>query len=134
MTDNEPYTRFLADLAITPRTWRLIDRKNPIHGGIRQGVGKTYRCPLTAVVLLTTGRSVEVYDASAAGIDALHLPTQLALAIRLAADNCPGADQCIRHDLLAACGLLETPTQAMIVMAPREITVLDASTNGCPTR
>ena len=105
MTDNEPYTRFLADLVVTPRTWRLIDRKNLIHGGIRQGAGVTYRCPLTAVVLLTTGRSVEVYDASAAAIDYLYMPIQLALAIREAADNRWDTDHTIRHDLLAACGL-----------------------------
>ena len=133
MTYDEHYTRFLADLAVTPRTWYFVDRKNLIVGGIRQGVGQTYRCPLTAVVVLTTGRSVEVCDASAAAIDYLHLPVQLALTILLAADDWPGADQRIRQDLLVACGLPKTPTQTMIVMETGEITVLDASTDGCPT-
>ena len=125
MTYEEHYTHFLADLAVTPRTWHLIELKNLIHGGIRQGGGQTYRWPLTAVVLLTTGRSVEVYDASAAGMDYLHLPIQLALDLRAAADNY-GLPS-VRRDLLQACGLDVSVAPTLVEQEQH------ASIDGCPT-
>ena len=121
------YQAFLANLAVTPRTWQVRYSATMHTQFIRQGGGDKYRCPLTAVVALLHGRSFEVFDAIEAARSLLGLPLEVAVQIQLAADDF--GSTLMRRELLTACGLAAIPTQPRSVTVTEAMRVLDATTN-----
>jgi hypothetical protein len=90
----------LVELSKTDRTWRITD------GWLRNAEGA---CPLTAVREWLGQQAHERETKHAGCFCLLGLPNRQIRQVVGAADDWPDASKRLRHELLTACGLEETP-------------------------